>query len=120
MKKYKAGGNIFDKSPQILNELLTKIYPEIKSKPRVFGHDFEYIDEKVEFFINTIDEIQYYLHIDFNGELEEMNDLMLTLQKILLEDDILFDIGFYEKDINGNQISIDTNFTHPNFGNKSN
>ncbi|MFK7048828.1 hypothetical protein FLACOL_01504 [Flavobacterium columnare] len=120
MKKYKASGVIFDTSPKILNEILIRIYPKIKSKARIFGYDFEYIDEIVEFFINTTDEKEYYLHIDFNGEYKEMNDLMLKLEKMLLENAILFDIGFYEKDINGNQISNDINFTHPNFGNKLN
>ena len=33
---------------------------------------------------------------------------------------VIWPNNIYEKDINGNQISNDINFTHPNFGNKSN
>lgn len=116
IKKFRAGGVIYNVTPKILIELLSKEFINIKSKPRIFGYDIEYIDEKIEFFVNTIDEKEYFVHIDFNGKLSDINHLMTKISDSLFEANVIYDMYFYEQDLIGNQISEDFNFIHPKLG----
>lgn len=113
IKKFRAGGIIYNIGHKILIEILSEKFGEIKSKPRVFGYDIECKDEKMLFFIQTTDEKEYFLHIDFTGEFSEINSFMIEISNMFFEKNILYDIGFYEQDLIGNQISEDFNFIHP-------
>ncbi|MFV0539453.1 MAG: hypothetical protein ACK5M3_19110 [Dysgonomonas sp.] len=93
----------------MLYDRLKSIFPSLSFRPRVFGYDYEYGKNNLELFINTTDNVEYFIHINYVGSeknlIQILKQLEITLDNLLLD----FDLGYYEIDEDGNQISKDIN-----------
>ncbi len=111
MKKiFRVGGTVTNILPEKLVASLSDQFSQLKGRPRIFGYDIELVEDQFELYINTLDEIEYQIQINFIG-IE--SDLKLLLEKVkisLLNLDLQFDLVYYEEDEDGNQLSEDKEY----------
>jgi len=70
----------------------------------------------VELHINTVDGNEHLIQITMNCEEINLCKIQNKIIQLLLATSAIFEIGYFEKDINGNQMSKDvTYFVHPNY-----
>lgn len=116
IKQFRIGGSIFNIDSQEIYNSLSVNFAEMKIKHRIFGCDIEYIDNNMEFHINTIDGNEYLIQITMNCEEIYLSEILNKITELLLDTSAIFEIGYYEQDINRNQISKDVSyFTNPNY-----
>ena len=110
MKKFRVGGTAYNINLQKLNCILTKKFVGIEINYRVYGIDFRYSEENFELYINSVDEIEYFISIYFFGHENILIQCLKDIVEILEQVTNIFELGYYEVDENGNQISVDYPF----------
>ena len=114
---YRALGGIKNIESTEVHQRLKAVIPAIKGRSRLFGYDIEYEGKDLEFFINTYDEIEYYIDIS-SPYLDKLLPILNGLTNLLIDLNACFDIIYFMEEEDGTEISLECLFYDSELNNR--